>query len=181
MKKLLATLAVLAVISTKGFAADGTVFLNNYDSDKAIFYLNATTKLPMAGALVDVLGGATAGSLTAISSGGKTSFALSEAGYFDAGFGVVAGVAEGATANLQVRAWKGAAGSSYASATEKGASTVWTQAIGTAAGTAPPTPPSPATLRIPAAFTVTAAVIPEPSTVILGLLGTGALLFRRRK
>jgi len=181
MKKLLAVLAVLAVVSvsSKTYAADGTVNLTNYDSNNPIMYQatpsSAVVNLPIAGSFVQVLGGATAGSLQVLSSStGQSMFTLAEAGFFDGGFGVVPGVAENGTAQFQVRAWRDAA--TFDAAIEKGASATYAQPT----GTNPPLPnlPSPAASVMPS-FTVTG--IPEPSTVILGLLGATVLLFRRRQ
>jgi hypothetical protein len=177
MKKLLAVLAVLAVVSgsSKAFAADGTINLNNYDSNNPIFHGAAGTRLPVAGSFVQMLGGPVGGTLQVLSSGGLNMFTLTEPGFFDGGFAVVPGVAESGTGSFQIRAWTGGA-ASYDAAIEKGASTVYSNATGT--NPALPAPPVPAANTGAPSFVV---AVPEPSTVILGLLGAGALLFRRRK
>lgn len=177
MKKLLAVLAVLAVVSlsSKAFAADGTINLTNYDSNNPIRSGSLTgPNLPTAGSFVQVLGGATGGALQVLSSStGLSIFTLSEPGFFDAGFAVVPGVAEGGTGQFQVRAWRTAA--TYDLASERGNSVNYSNAVGT--NPAAPDLPRPALNQMPGFF----VAVPEPSTVILGLLGAGALLFRRRK
>lgn len=180
MKKLLAVLTVLAVVSvsSKAFAAPadgGTVNLTNYDSNNPIFFGTTATRLPTAGALVQVLGGPQGGAIQVLANGtGLNMFTLTEPGFFDGGFGAVPGTAENGQASLQVRAWVN--GTSFATATGgTGATAVYNNALGS--NPALPNLPVPAANTMPS-FTV---LIPEPSTVILGLLGAGALLFRRRK
>ena len=177
MKKLLAVLAVLAVVSVSSKAADGTINLTNYDSNNPIFYNNTSTRLPVAGSFVQMLGGPTGGALVVLSGGGLTQFTLSEPGFFDGGFAVVPGVAEGGSGSFQIRAWRTAA--TFDTASEKGSSAVYANPVGT--NPPLPAPPVPAANAGAPSFTVTAGVVPEPSTVLLGLLGAGALLFRRRK
>jgi hypothetical protein len=89
----------------------------------------------------------------------------------------------GDTVTLQVRAWSGAFATYEAAVlggdatTLYGKSTKWEQVVG--GGTNPPQPITGAGRLTP--FTVT-TVIPEPSSIALGLLGLGAIaLFRRRK
>jgi hypothetical protein len=87
--------------------------------------------------------------------------------------------AANSTVTLQVRAW-GASFASYEAAVAgnglAGFSRVWEQATGGGLNPAAPIT-GPGQLN---AFTV--AIVPEPSTIALGLLGLGAIaLFRRRK
>lgn len=82
----------------------------------------------------------------------------------------VAGTSDGASAAVQLRAWKGAAGSSYDASGEKGKS-----AILTLNGGGGLTPPS-------ALVGLTSfSVVPEPGVAALGLLGAGLLAIRRKK
>jgi hypothetical protein len=76
----------------------------------------------------------------------------------------------GTPVNLQVRAWIGGAGSTYEGASEKG----FSNTISVTPGVPPATPVELAGLQ---GFTM----VPEPSTIALGLLGAAALLLRRRK
>ncbi|HYE31884.1 MAG TPA: PEP-CTERM sorting domain-containing protein [Methylomirabilota bacterium] len=87
---------------------------------------------------------------------------------------IVPGVQAGQTATLKVRAYEGA---SYATATLRGESATFNLALGgTPPGGAPLTPPALAGLQ---GFAL--QVVPEPSTIALGVLGAAALLLRRRK
>jgi len=179
MKKLLAVLAVLAVVSvsSKAFAADGTINLTNYDSNNPIFFNNTSTRLPIAGSFAQMLGGPAGGTLVVLANGTAVStFTLAEPGFFDGGFGVVPGVAESGSGSFKIRAWRTAA--TFDTATEKGESAVYSNAVGT--NPSLPNLPAPAANTGAPSFTVT-GVVPEPSTVLLGLLGASALLFRRRK
>jgi len=81
----------------------------------------------------------------------------------------VPGVAQGANATLMMVAYNGA---TYESSLGKGASTLIT--VGTGGGTIVP-----GNLTGLQPFTVT--IVPEPSTIALGMLGAGALLFIRRR
>jgi hypothetical protein len=184
MKKLVAVLAVLAVVnvSSKTFAADGPVNLTNYDSNNPIFYqpaVGARVNLPVAGSFVQVLGGPSAGALQVLSStgpGNPNVFTPTEPGFFDGGFGFVPGVAESAQGTFQIRAWR--SGATFATAAEQGTSAIFQNAVGRAPVGDPPPAPSPAALVNAPSFTVG---IPEPSTMILGLLGATVLLLRRKK
>jgi hypothetical protein len=181
MKKTL-TLIAVTLITAGSVLAQGTVFLNNYDSGKGIF--NGTAAAP-AGTLVEVLGGTSAGSLAVISTAtGVNKYTITagdinangagSGSFFDFGFGGIPSVAPGATATMLVRAWTGAA--TYDLALTKG-SVTWTQAT----GTAPPAPnlPAPTILAMPGNLVMT--TVPEPSAIVLGIAGAAVLLFRRRK
>lgn len=74
-----------------------------------------------------------------------------------------------------VRAWKLNSGSAYADASIRGESTpVVFRTLLT-------DPPSPTTLNNWNSFALTGGVVPEPTTVVLGVMGGLALLLRRRK
>lgn len=171
MKHTLAIMAALAMAGAAAHAADGTLWLNNYDQDGGngypIYYLAEGTVL--ASGWVQIFGNGTA-------IGDKLPVAD---GFFDNGYGVVAGVAEGANADIKLQAWKG--DGTYADATEKAEAT-WNQKVGT--NPALPATPSPEMLNLPKGIIVKAGevnpVVPEPSTIALALLGGAALLLRRR-
>lgn len=176
MKKLV-ILAALMMGLTAAYAQKATVTFNNYDADKAIFVGSVGT-LAGTDVMWQLLGDGQ-GVVEAVAGATQSVFPVSaDAGYFDLGVGVVPGAVAGATVNFELRAWKGA---DYASASEKG-SVSWSQATGSWNDVAvPPAAPTGPALAIPASVLVTTTVIPEPSTIALGLLGAAALLIRRRK
>lgn len=183
MKK---TLSILAALTLMGAAAQcfaaATVTLNNYDADKPIYIGAPGTVASGADVWVELLGGTPGGTLAPIAStSGLALFGLAEPGYFDSGVGTIPGLADNATAEFQLRAWKGAASYDAAFAVKETAiSAKWTQATGAWNPAAqPPVPASGPVLAIPGNLVL--AVVPEPSTIALGLLGAAMLLIRRRK
>jgi len=122
-------------------------------------------------------------------------YTLAANGRFTSGGGVevpgttAAGTAEG----LTVRAWDTTTGASYDAATLKGESTPFSNPLG--GGTTPPPKlinmptfalsgtagPGPVTPGPVTPGPTPGPVIPEPSTVALGILGAAALLLRFRK
>jgi hypothetical protein len=89
---------------------------------------------------------------------------------------VLSGVPAGTEVNVVVQAWDGAGGiTSYADASIRGESEVFAVVTGNdATGGTPSLPPN------ITGFTGV-MLVPEPSTIALGLLGAGLLLMRRRK
>jgi hypothetical protein len=172
MKKVLAVLAATTMVGMS-VLADGTVYLNSFDSGNPIFYLNANTAADGADMFVQILANGTP--IASTNPGNPTAFNLS-GGNFDAGYGVIPGVTTTDNVNFTIQAWKGA---SFATATETATAT-WTQKV--ADSPAAPTPPNPASLNNPAGLIIgPSAVVPEPTTIALGMLGAAALLIRRRK
>jgi hypothetical protein len=180
MKKLLVTLAAV-LVSVSSFA-QGTVIFNNrtQSGDAPVSRPDGTG----AGAGITAqlylvpAGGGTPVPLTPTTTFRSTSAA---AAYFVTAIDefAVTGVLPGQPATLRLRAWETAAGS-YEVASAGGG--LWGQSNdvtisqlgGTPVGGAPiPTP----SLNGLQGF----ALIPEPSTMALGILGAAALLFRRRK
>jgi len=102
------------------------------------------------------------------------------AGFVSGGTVQVPGVAEGANVFIQMKAWEGAAGSSFESVqTAKGKiGTSNTIVVGLGGPNLSP-PKTPGTLDGMAGFAIVA--VPEPSTIALGLLGAAGLFLRRRK
>lgn len=125
--------------------------------------------------------GAAVGGVAAVTSNGR--FKLADATSID-------GKLPGQTLGLVVRAWDG---SDYASSSSKGASASWTsKPLGgvDAGGNLVITPKLDGFATFKLSKTATAAVvpgpasgtvIPEPSTIALGVLGAAALVLRRRK
>lgn len=186
MKKTYTLIVATMLAAGSAFAqgAFGTISLNNYDSGKGIFLGNLNTPAP-AGTIVDVLSGASASSLTpvlstgpgnpnryVITAGDINANGAGTGSFFDYGTGITTGIAPSTSGTIVVRAWTGAA--TYDAATIRG-SLQFTQTVGT--NPAAPNLPSPAVLAMPS----TLIMVPEPSAIVLGILGAGALLLRRRK
>ena len=121
--------------------------------------------------------GATSASQLSTNGGGGAPAPLAtgaSSGYFFGGARDITGFTPGSAATLQVRAWTGGA-SSWETATQRGESNLIPISLG--GGTIPT--PNMVGLQ---GFAVTGGVVPEPSSIALGLLGLGAIvLFRRRK
>jgi hypothetical protein len=179
MKKLLVTLAAV-LVSVSSFA-QGTVIFNNRtqagdapisrpDGTGAGAGISAQLYLQTAPGVFTALTPAT----TFRTASAAAAFFVNEINPF-----TVQGVLPGQSATFQVRAWDTTAGSyenAVAQNALRGASASFTiaQLGGTPAGGAPiPTP----SLNGLTAFTL----VPEPSTIALGVLGAAALLYRRRK
>jgi len=123
------------------------------------------------------------GSLTPV--GGAASFIGAGApGYFSGGVVTVSQLAPGASGTFRVFAWDSTAG---AATTYAAALTSWNSGlthggwsapitIATGGGGTPAGPPASLTGLQPWFVTI----VPEPSTIALGILGVGALLLRRR-
>lgn len=187
------TIAVLASLAVMGSAADcmavAVVNLNNYDANVPIMFkadaTSAVVAAPAAGTYVQLLGAAAGGTLapTTLNSTTDTSFnGIDDGGFFDKGVAVIPGVADKASVDLQLQAWRGAA--TYDAATLRGATTTWNQLSGGWNTTSsPPGTADSIVLQVPTTGLTIGPVtsVPEPSTIALGLLGAAALLIRRRK
>ena len=111
------------------------------------------------------------------------------AGYFSDATAVDVGVAAGQKVDVQIRAWRAAAGSTYEAAGGAAASLTGNfGASATIAGLASGggfdaagIPILPASLAGLQGFSLTGGVVPEPSVLALGLLGAAVLVLRRRK
>ena len=191
MKKLLIVLACLA--ATLMVRGQGTMDVGNMTTgpngsvDAPIYDLVVGgTKLAGSGYLAQVYAGPTAGSLTAVMATPAPFYSAASggAGYYNPGANYllpVTGVAAGGTAFVQVVAWEAAAGTfvqAQASSTFKwGQSSTFSIALG-GSGSPPSLPSAMVGLT---SFAIAAHVVPEPSTMALGLLGAATLLLRRRK
>ena len=168
---LLSLLALLAPFPGRCFGA-AAVLLNNYDANTTVFLWAG--EVVGSGWYVEIYGGADRASVAPLWStgGGNGVFALSD-GFFDGGIGNVPGLADHATATFTAYAWQGAnTVGGWQTAMYVDAAT-WTQATG---ANTPPNLPSPATLNFPSII-----VLPEPTTLALGMVGAAVLLFCRRR
>lgn len=179
MKKLL--LVAACIVASVAAMAQGSLVVANSTAVNGvaapIFDTDGVTKLTGANFWVQVYAGGSADSLTA--QGTAVNFRTgNNIGLFSAQTLSVASVAPGGSAFVQVKAWEGAAGSTYESALSGGKKAGFGNIVGPfvtgGAGTPPSTPPNVTGL------TSFSLVIPEPSTIALALLGAGALFIRRR-
>jgi hypothetical protein len=171
MKKLIIALATIMVTAVA--YGQGTVQLNN----RIVGTVDAKILLPDgtgagAGYTAQLWGGPQGGTLAGLTP--TTTFRTGNAaGYVNAVDVMVPGVGAGQTASLQLRAFNGA---DFASSAIKGQSGTIDVSLG--GGNLPP-----AALAGLSGFSLAGGspVIPEPSTIALGVLGLAALMVRRRK
>lgn len=177
MKTLMLASAFAAAAATA--LAQGTVNFSNYATASGInapVFAPGNVKLGSA-YLGQLYAGPTADSLAPVG----TAVAFKDAagagtGYVIGGTVTINSVTPGANAFIQLRAWDAAGGTSYEAAQAAGKiyGNSATITIATGGGGSPPATPSPLTGL--ASFTL----VPEPSTLALGVLGAAALLLRRR-
>jgi hypothetical protein len=187
MKRLLIT-ASLVLATVSGFS-QGTLDFKNIAIVGGIRVVDAPVRdaggtlllgTAFRAALYAGAGGATEGELRLIGASQTFQTVTTGAGYFIGGTRTLnengVQVGPGASATIQVRAWAVASGATWEAATTRGASPLLTIATG-GTGT-PPGPPS--LLTGLQGFNV--VVVPEPSTIALGILGgLGTLLMIRRR
>jgi hypothetical protein len=182
MKKL-ALLAALALMGTVAWAQQVSIVnLNNFDPDRPIFFQNAGTAATMAqNVSIQVLAGPAGTALGPANiiknTDGLDTFTLAADSYFDGGIGIIPGATGTGPFDFEFRAWTG--GGTYDGALNRDSLT-WSQQT-TAWDSTPPNPPPAniAALALPSSPLI--ELVPEPSTIALGLLGAAALLIRRRK
>ena len=180
--------AALMLVGNYGVRAQGTVYVNNYDSGVGLFQGNLTTGAPM-GTFVQILSGPDASSLTPLTPAGLSSSIMTitdssaAGGFFDQGYGA-SSIAAAGSGWLQLIAWNGAATYAQAQALPGafvGSSAPWQQLVGTAIP-APPNLPTPVALAIPGtSVLLTVVAVPEPSTIVLAGLGLASMLMLRRR
>jgi len=175
MKKLLIVLGVM--VAGLGAYAQGTISFTDIVIAGGVRTIDAPVSGPgglLAGSgfTAQLWAGANANSLVAVGNGSPF-LSGGGAGYFNGGSIAIPGIAPGSAAVLQVRAWDDSTGATWATATVRGQSATLTITTGGAGS-----PPGlPANLTGLASF----SIVPEPTTIALGVLGAAALLLRRRK
>ena len=188
MKKLLMITAGVVLINLAAFGQGSVLFQNVGPGLNAGIKDSTGTLIPAGSAFTaELLAGTTAANVGALTPAIMTTTWVGN-GWFGVGQPekVLQGFAPGATPFLQVRAWDNAGGTitSYAAAVaggkQAGASTIWQLAATGGLGNpgASPAVPGPALLGMQP-FQL--SIVPEPSTIALGLLGAAALFLRRRK
>lgn len=175
------TLAILATLSVMAMAAKcyavGTLMLENYTANKPVYELVSGTKA--TGMIYGQLLAGVAGAPLVPVWTSTTPYNFSDdPAFFDYGVALLkdglTDVSPG-TYNFQMVLWKGATRPQDAALI--GYSQVWSQQTGNYTPTDPPTPAGGPAANLPNSI----VLVPEPSTIALGLLGLAALLIRRRK
>lgn len=181
MKKTL--LMLVGLCAAVSVMAQGTCnFVTKVSGSIDAKVTDKATGLPVGTTFLATLyAGPTADSLTPVilTSGAALSRNFLASGYVNGGQQTLQGLT--GTVFMQMRAWDGATGATYAAAEQAGGrvgkSNVFQITLGNPQGTPPTVPANLVGLQ---AFTVEPGLIPEPSVIALGLLGGAALLLRRR-
>ncbi len=183
MKKTLTAVAVCLSFAA-GVYAQGTVDFRNRVTaaglDAPVSDLTGA-KLGNATFVANIFYSATqTGSFTAIPDAAAPFRTGTGAGYWNFGADftrAIPGIAAGSTAWIQVRVWDSTKGADYATAKAAGSPYGDSNTFQLTLGGAGQPPSVPAVLAGLQPF----ALVPEPSTIVLGMLGAAALLLRRRK
>jgi hypothetical protein len=175
MKKALLILACLAAAAAS--YAQGTVNFNTRSSAAVQLRALAADGTPLTGPnyTAQLWGGpanATEAQLQLVASSAFRTG--SGAGWVNAGAVAVPGVAGGATATFQVRAIDTATGAAGASALFQ------VGPLGNPTAEPPTVPIDLLTAATSGSFSLSGPIIPEPTTIALGVLGAAALFLRRR-
>jgi len=183
MKRLLAGIACLALCV--GAFAQGTVSFNNsatalgVPGGAPVFDLDGTTRLAGTAYLAQLWAGPDVNSLTAW--GDAVAFRTGAgAGFWNPGADstrIIGTVAPGAVAQVQVRAWEAAGGTTYTAAVAGGFKYGSSATLSIATGGVGQPPSLPAALTGLTSF----SLVPEPATYALLALGAAAMFLRRPK
>lgn len=176
MKRL--AIVAIGMLTTVGVWAQGTINFANGAAgvDAPVFNVDTTTRLAGSGFRADfAFAAGTVVDPNALSNvqGASVPFGTgATVGYFFGGQQALAGQATGSTVTIQVRAWDLSSGASWDTALIRGESQLVTVVLGGG--------PLPAA-NLVGLQSFSLSVIPEPSTIALGLVGFAALLFRFRR
>jgi hypothetical protein len=185
MKKYIVSIVALGLLSVAQVQAQGWIDLNTFDGSGQIYLGTGATLMADGTGTIEVFGGATSSSLSAITAAGvgttyAVGFGNAGDGNFDAGSGTVTGVGAFTGGYFQIEVWSGAATYAAALTTDGawfGESDIFTSTTGDTA--IPPSPQHPGQLTLDGDIHLTQ--VPEPATFVLAGLGMAALLaFRRR-
>lgn len=182
IKKVLLVIA-LSLMGVSSVRAQGLIDFRNRITgtiDAAVFQNSVGgTLLSGANFVAQLYYGASAGSLVPITDAASPFRTGTGAGYWNAGTDstrVLPGISPGSTVFLQVRVWNTSIAATYDAVRLTGSNYGDSNTFPAVAGGGSP-PTAPAALGGLQQF----ALVPEPSTIALGILGAAALLFRRRK
>lgn len=189
MKKIAIIASIMAVAA--GAMAQGTVNFANGAGSPAVnapdFVVSGgVTNLAAAGYSAQLYyntgGSTTFSSFTPLAGTGTPGTGIVDystggsAGFFFGGTTAIPGVAGGSTINIIVAGFQKSAGIDYASAKAAGGLVGFSNPVTVTLASGLNTAPNLVGLQ---SFNI--AAVPEPSTIMLGVLGGAALLFRRRK
>jgi hypothetical protein len=187
MKKLLLTLALVA--TTAASYAQGTIAFGNTIASRVKYVVGSAAAIDLpttVRANFGVFWGTSADNLT-LNAGPLGTSSTSSAGIIvGAGTYAIANSSELQTVFMQIRGWDAAFGNDWAAAKAAG-NVLWGQTdvrqVTLAATLGPGTAIwQSATATDPKKFgPMTLSIVPEPSTIALGVLGLGSLLLFRRK
>jgi len=172
MKKLL--LVAACIVATVGALAQGQVNFNNKVGTSVVapvYDTDGTTTLAGTAFSAQLYAGTSADSLSAV--GSVLSFRTGAAAGFVSGGGAVT-VPFTTAGFFQMRAWESAGGASYEAAVAAGKHFGKSETFSVTPTVAPATPADLVGLK-------SFSLVPEPTTMALGLLGAAALAFIRRK
>jgi len=187
MKKTLTAVAV-CLSCAAGVYAQGTVDFRNRNTaatpplDAPVYQdVVGGTKLGNANFVANIFYSATqTGSYTAITDAAAPFRTGTGAGYWNFGTDfsrAIPGIAGGSTAWIQIRVWDSTKGATYDAAKAAGSPYGDSNTFQLTLGGAGSPPSVPAVMAGLQPF----ALVPEPSTIVLGMLGAAALFLRRRK
>ncbi len=186
MKKLLIATALALLVGVQAYGQGQVDFRNRNTAlvpplNAPVYGRDGTTLLGDANFVAQLYYSATeTGSFTPVSVAPAAFRTGTGAGYWNPGTSAtrdLTGIAPGATAWLQVRVWNLSAYPTYEAALGAGADRGLSGVFSVTTGGAT-TPPS-----VPAAMIglTSFSLVPEPSTIALGVLGVAGLLFIRRR
>jgi hypothetical protein len=180
--KRLIVIATLALLPTFGFAQGQVDFFTFNATNAALGQVFQNNGFPADTNFVGQLYGNTVSNSASLTAQGTATTFFRSSGYITAPIVTVDNGVGGATYFYEIRAWSGAA--TYAAAlnmpgAQWGKSAIIQIVLGGLVEGGPPAFPEAANLF--PNFTLALNPVPEPSAIILGILGAAALLFRRGK